>query len=140
MQLVVSELNDIGIDATTEMTDSIGNYVKTEEFDIAFWAQHTAPTGEPTYSLSQFFRTGAAYNNNAYSNEKVDELLDQMGTLPAGEEKDNLAKQVQQIISEDLPVIYLVDPQWHIAVSDKLANYEPYNGDYYVVNAELGLN
>lgn len=140
MQLVVSELNDIGIDATTEMTDSIGNYVKTEEFDIAFWAQHTAPTGEPTYSLSQFFRTGAAYNNNAYSNEKVDELLDQMGALPAGEEKDNLAKQVQQIISEDLPVIYLVDPQWHIAVSDKLANYEPYNGDYYVVNAELGLN
>ena len=140
MQLVVSELNDIGIDATTEMTDSIGNYVKTEEFDIAFWAQHTAPTGEPTYSLSQFFRTGAAYNNNEYSNEKVDELLDQMGTLPAGEEKDNLAKQVQQIISEDLPVIYLVDPQWHIAVSDKLANYEPYNGDYYVVNAELGLN
>ena len=141
MQLVVSELNDIGIDATTEIvSDSIGNYVKTEEFDIAFWAQHTAPTGEPTYSLSQFFRTGAAYNNNAYSNEKVDELLDQMGTLPAGEEKDNLAKQVQQIISEDLPVIYLVDPQWHIAVSDKLANYEPYNGDYYVVNAKLGLN
>ena len=140
MQLVVSELNDIGIDATTEMTDSIGNYVKTEEFDIAFWAQHTAPTGEPTYSLSQFFRTGAAYNSNEYSNEKVDALLDQMGALPAGEEKDNLAKQVQQIISEDLPVIYLVDPQWHIAVSDKLANYEPYNGDYYVVNAELGLN
>lgn len=140
MQLVVSELNDIGIDATTEMTDSIGNYVKTEAFDIAFWAQHTAPTGEPTYSLSQFFRTGAAYNNNEYSNEKVDALLDQMGELPAGEEKDNLAKQVQQIISEDLPVIYLVDPQWHIAVSDKLANYEPYNGDYYVVNAELGLN
>ena len=141
MQLVVSELNDIGIDVTTEMTDSIGNYVKTEEFDIAFWAQHTAPTGEPTYSLSPALpHRKLAYRNNAYSNEKVDELLDQMGTLPAGEEKDNLAKQVQQIISEDLPVVHLVDPQWHIAVSDKLANYEPYNGDYYVVNAELGLN
>lgn len=140
MQLVVSQLNEVGIDATTEMTDSIGNYVKTEEFDIAFWAQHTCPTGEPTYSLSQFFRTGAAYNNNDYSNEEVDSLLDQMGTLPAGDEKDQLAKQVQQIVSEDLPVIYLVDPQWHIAVSDKVADYEPYNGDYYVVNAELGLN
>ena len=139
MQLTVSELNDIGIDAVTEMTDSIGNYLKTEEFDLAFWAQHTAPSGEPTYSLSQFFRTGAAYNNNEYSNEKVDALLDEMGTLQAGEEKDELAKQVQQIVSEDLPVLYLVDPQWHIAVSDKLKNYEPYNGDYYIVNAELGL-
>ena len=29
MQLVVSQLNEVGIDATTEMTDSIGNYVKT---------------------------------------------------------------------------------------------------------------
>ena len=139
MQLVVSQLNEIGVDATTEMTDSISNYVKTEDFDLAFWAQHTCPTGEPTYSLSQFFRTGAAYNNNEYSNEKVDALLDKMGTLPAGSEKDELAKQVQQIVGEDLPVIYLVDPQWHIAVSDKLADYEPYNGDYYVVNAELGL-
>lgn len=139
MQLTVSELNEIGVDTTTEMTDSIGNYVKTEDFDLAFWAQHTAPTGEPTYSLSQFFRTGAAYNNNEYSNEKVDALLDEMGTLPAGDEKDELAKQVQQIVSEDLPVIYLVDPQWHIAVSDKLSGYEPYNGDYYVVNAQLGL-
>lgn len=139
MQLMVSELNEIGVDATTEMTDSIGNYVKTEDFDLAFWAQHTAPSGEPTYSLSQFFRTGAAYNNNEYSNEKVDSLLDEMGTLPAGEEKDKLAKEVQQIVSEDLPVIYLVDPQWHIAVSDKLKDYEPYNGDYYIVNAELGL-
>lgn len=139
MQLVVSELNEIGVATTTEMTDSIGNYVKTEDFDLAFWAQHTAPTGEPTYSLSQFFRTGAAYNNNAYSNEKVDALLDEMGTLPAGEKKDELAKQVQQIVSEDLPVIYLVDPQWHIAVSEELSDYEPYNGDYYVVNAELGL-
>ena len=139
MQLVVSELNEIGVDTTTEMTDSISNYVKTEDFDLAFWAQHTCPTGEPTYSLSQFFRTGAAYNNNEYSNEKVDALLDEMGTLPAGSEKDDLAKQVQQIVSEDLPVIYLVDPQWHMAVSDKLADFTPYNGDYYVVNAELGL-
>jgi peptide/nickel transport system substrate-binding protein len=69
----------------------------------------------------------------------VDALLDEMGTLPAGSDKDELAKQVQRIVSEDLPVIYLIDPQWHIAVSDKLADYTPYNGDYYVVNAELGL-
>lgn len=139
MQLVVSKLNEIGIDTTTEMTDSIGKYVKTEAFDLAFWAQHTTPTGEPTYSLSQFFRTDAAYNNNGYSNKKVDELLDSMGALQAGTEKDKLAKQVQQIVFEDLPVIYLVDPQWHIAVSDKVKGYVPYNGDYYVVNPQLGL-
>ncbi|MDO4296492.1 MAG: ABC transporter substrate-binding protein [bacterium] len=140
MQLTVSNLNAIGIDATTEITDSIANYLKTEEYDIAFYAQHTAPTGDPTYALSQFFRTNQGINYNEYSNERVDALLDEMGTLPAGDEKDKLAKEVQQIISEDLPVVYLVDPQWHIAVSDALADYQPYCGDYYVVNPELGLS
>jgi len=63
-----------------------------------------------------------------------------MGTLPAGDERNELAKEVQQQVYEDLPVVYLIDPQWHIAVSDKLANYTPYCGDYYVVNDQLGLD
>ena len=55
------------------------------------------------------------------------------------DERNELAKEIQEQVYKDLPVIYLVDPQWHIAVSDKLKDYEPYCGDYYVVNDQLGL-
>lgn len=140
MQLAADELNDLGIDVSTKIVDGIDDVLASGDYDIAFYAQHTAPTGEPAYALNQFFRTGEGKNNNGYSNTTVDSLLDKIGTLPAGDERNKLAKEVQQQIYEDLPVVYLIDPQWHIAVSDKLANYTPYCGDYYVVNDQLGLD
>lgn len=82
---------------------------------------------------------GEGKNHNGYSSDLVDGDLDKMGTLPAGDERNELAKEIQEQVYKDLPVIYLVDPQWHIAVSDKLKDYEPYCGDYYVVNDQLGL-
>ena len=36
-----------------------------------------------------------------------------------------------------LPVMGGAVAQWHIAVLEKLANYQPYNGDYYIVNDQL---
>lgn len=139
MLLSADCLDGIGIEVTTQIVDSIDNFLAEGNWDVAFYAQHTAPTGEPAYALNQFFRTGEGKNNNGYSNEEVDGLLDQMGDLQAGDERNALAKEIQAILAEDLPVIYLVDPQWHIAVSDRLADYQPYCGDYYVVNDSLGL-
>lgn len=139
MQLTASELDAAGIKVTTSIVDNIDEVLGAGEFDIAFYAQHTAPTGEPAYALNMFFRTDGSKNHNGYSNEEVDSLLDQMGELEVGEERDGLAKQVQQIAGEEGAMIYLIDPEWHIAVSEKLADYVPYCGDYYVVNPELGL-
>ena len=139
MQLTASALDAAGIKVTTSIVDNIDEVLGAGEFDIAFYAQHTAPTGEPAYALNMFFRTDGSKNHNGYSNEEVDALLDQMGELEVGAERDDLAKQVQQIAGEEGAMIYLIDPEWHIAVSEKLADYVPYCGDYYVVNPELGL-
>ena len=139
MQLTASELDAAGIKVTTSIVDNIDEVLGAGDFDIAFYAQHTAPTGEPAYALNMFFRTDGSKNHNGYSNAEVDSLLDQMGEMEVGEERDALAKQVQQIAGEEGAMIYLIDPEWHIAVSDKLAGYVPYCGDYYVVNPELGL-
>ncbi len=140
MQLAADELDAVGIEVSTSIVDNIDTYLsENEDWDLAFYAQHTAPTGEPVYALSQFFRTDAAKNHGGFSNDELDALLDEMGTLKAGDEKNELARQVQDIVAEELPIIYLVDPQWNIAVSDALESYQPYCGDYYVVNDKLGL-
>lgn len=139
MQLAASDLNDLGIGVTTRIVDNIDAVGKAGDYDIMFYAQHTAPTGEPAYFLNQFLRTGQGKNTNGYHSDEVEGLLDRMGTLAPGEERDALAKQVQSIVLEDLPMLYLVDPQWHIAVSERLAGYQPYCGDYFVVNDSLGL-
>ena len=124
---------------TTEIVDSIDTTAAAGEYDLIFYAQHSAPTGEPVYFLSMFLRTGESKNFNGYSSDEVDSLLDTMGTLELGDERDELAKEIQEIVYEDLPILYLVDPEWYIAVSDRLADYQPYCGDYFVVNDTLGL-
>ena len=137
MQVMLSQLKKMGIEAKTSIVDNIDVEAKKKEFDVILYAQHTAPTGEPTYFLNQFFRTDGSKNMMSYSSKEVDELLNKMGTLPFGDELIKTAKQIQEVIYKDLPVLYLVDPEWNVALSERLKDYKPYCGDYYIVNSEL---
>ena len=139
MQLAASNLTAAGIDASTEVVDDINAALEGGKYDIAFYAQHTAPSGEPSAFLSMALAKGGSRNYAGYENADVKSKLDEMGKTEPGAARDQLSKDIQAIVAEDLPIIYLVDPQWHVALSDRVANYEPYCGDYYIVNAELGL-
>jgi len=139
MQLVASSLDAAGIRVTTSIVDNIDEFLGEGTFDLAFYAQHAAPTGEPAYALNMFFRSNGSKNHGGYVNAEVDALLDELGELEVGAERDAVAKQVQALADADGAMIYLIDPEWHIAVSEKLADYVPYCGDYYVVNPQLGL-
>lgn len=137
MQVMVSQLKKLGIDSKTYIVDSIDTELQKGEFDLALYAQHSAPTGDPSYFLNQFFRTGGSKNNMKYSSKEIDGLLDKLGTLEFGEESIQLTKEIQEKIYQDLPMLYLVDPEWNVAFSERLKDYRPYSGDYYIVNAEL---
>lgn len=137
MQVMVSQLKKLGIDSKTHIVDSIDTELQKGEFDLALYAQHSAPTGDPSYFLNQFFRTGGSKNNMKYSSEEIDGLLDKLGTLEFGKESVKITKEIQEKIYQDLPMLYLVDPEWNVAFSERLKDYRPYSGDYYIVNAEL---
>ena len=139
MQLTASQLAKAGVDSTTEVVDDIGAALEAGEYDLAFYAQHTAPSGEPSAFLNMALAEGGSRNYAGYKNDKVDELLKKMGETEPGAERDQISKDIQAIVAEDLPIIYLVDPQWHVALSDRVSDYVPYCGDYYCVNADLGL-
>ena len=139
MQLTASQLAKAGIETTTDIVDNIGAALEAGEYDIAFYAQHTAPSGEPSAFLNMALTEGGSRNYAGYQNDEVNELLLKLGETEPGEERDQLSKDIQAIVAEDLPILYLVDPQWHVALSEKVADYVPYCGDYYTVNAELGL-
>lgn len=137
MQIMASQLKEIGFNVTTEVVDGIDKVGQSGAFDLILYAQHTAPTDDPSFALNQFFRTGQAKNHAGYSSEKMDGILDKLGAEQDPAKRVELAKEAQAQIFTDLPVLYLVDPQWHIAVSERLANYQPYCGDYYIVNSQL---
>lgn len=140
MQVMVSQLKDLGIKTTTTEVDNISDAMKSGDYDIAMWAQHTAPTGEPNFFLNHFFRDTGSNNLNGYSSTTTNALLDELGAMAPGAERDAKAVEIQSQLRADEAVFMLVDPQWHIAASDRLANYQPWCGDYYVINAELGID
>lgn len=137
MQIMASQLKDLGFEVTTEVVDGIDKVATAGEFDFILYAQHTAPTGDPSFSLNQFFRTEGPKNFSGYSSAEMDTLLDELGREQDEAKRVEIAKKAQALILEDLPVLYLVDPQWHVALSERLAGYQPYNGDYYIVNSQL---
>ncbi len=141
MQVMAAQLNTLGAEVTAEVTDNIGDAAKTGEYDIILYSTHTAPAGDPANFLNNTFTsTGSGNYYTNYHSEEFDQLVEKLIDTPIGEERDNLAIQAQELLHEDLPVLYLIDPQWHIAVSEKLENYETYCGDYYMVTPQLGLN
>lgn len=137
MQVIVSQLKSLGIDAQTSIADNITATMQSGNYDLALWAQHTAPTGDPSFFLNQFFRTGAANNLTGYSSPITDGLLDQLDSTSPGSARDAVAIKIQHQLHDDEAMLYLVDPQWHIGLTNRLASYTPYCGDYYVVNPQL---
>lgn len=137
MQVMASQLKELGIEAKTSIVDAIDKEAAKRNFDIIIYAQHTAPTGDPSFYLNQFYRTGGSKNMSHYSSPEVDAMLNQMGTMPYGSDSVTLAKKIQSKIHEDLPVLFLVDPEWSVALSERMKGYKIYSGDYYVVNANL---
>ncbi len=137
MQIMVTQLADLGIEAETAVVENIDAELKEGNFDIALYAQHTAPTGNPAFFLNQFLRTDGSKNHMGYSSAEFDALLDEMALLPLGDEMYAKAQEAQHMVSEDLPVLYLLDPKWHVAISDRLEGYMPYCGDYFIINDQL---
>lgn len=137
MQVMVSQLKDLGIEAKTKIVDNIDVEVKKGNFNIVLYAQHSAPTGDPVYFLNQFLRTDGSKNMVGYSSKEVDALLDKLGETSNEEEVIKISKEIQEIVYKDLPILYLVDPEWNIGVSERLKNYKPYSGDYYIINPKL---
>ncbi len=137
MQIMVTQLQDLGIESSTEIVDNIDEELKKGNFDIALYAQHTSPTGNPSFFLNQFFRTGGPKNMMSYSSDDLDKILDKMSNVGLGQEMNKLAVEAQNQLQKDLPILLLDDPEWFIAVSKRLENYQPYCGDYYIINDQL---
>ena len=139
-QLASAQLEELGFNVNAEIVADITQAENDGDYSIAFTSRHTANTGDPTNYLKMFTTGGSVAEQTRYSSADFDKEVEYLGTLPLGEEKDAQSRLCQDILYQDLPVIYLIDPQWYIGVSERMENYVPYSGDYYVINSTFGLN
>jgi peptide/nickel transport system substrate-binding protein len=133
-----SELAKEGVVAETRLVESANEAAASGDFDILLWAQHTAPSGDPAFFLNSSFRTGAGLNFSGYASPEFDALLDRLAIADKPAKRDEIAIEAQQRLFRDVPVSFLIAPEWFVGLSERLKDYEPWGSDYHVLRADIG--
>jgi peptide/nickel transport system substrate-binding protein len=138
--VIRAALAGLGISVKTQVTESPTDIAKNGAFDLFLWAQHTAPAGDPAQFLSLFLETDAANNYARWSNAEYDAVIEKLRAEGDTDVRTELARKAQEIIATEAPVSFLVTPEWHMGVSDRLKNYEPWGSDYYIIRPDLQVS
>lgn len=106
VQMVQSQLKQIGIDLTINEMDAAGltNYIKQGAHTMLYNGRSYGATVEGPRKV---FVTGLDSNDALYSNPRVDELFAAASTITDVAQRESMYKEVQEILGEQVPYIPL---------------------------------
>ncbi|MGH7153281.1 MAG: ABC transporter substrate-binding protein, partial [Acetobacteraceae bacterium] len=125
-ELVKQNFAKVGIQVTLVNTDTAGYLQRDSNWDYElafdFIGQFIDPAiGVARSYLSSNIRKGVfATDVEGYVNHDVDDLFHRAETAPSDEEAQKLYSQIQHIISDEVPVLYLTELEWPKFYTDKL--------------------
>lgn len=122
-------LSQVGIDAEIEQLEW-GTYIeegKAGRHTAAFFGW-IADNGDPDNFLNVFFNSAnrGSTNRAFYVNQRVDQLLADAQQITDEAAREEIYKEVQQIIVEDAPFVFLNHMKMQIPVRTNVENYVLY--------------
>jgi len=110
--------------------------VELEKIQSAAWSErrsaktisagldgYTPYAPSPIYVMNFWYLTDAVLNTWQYSNERADELAAAArATFDEGQIREYLT-EMQEIIGEEQPVVWLFNPYWNVAMRDNIKGY-----------------
>lgn len=138
LPVVKAALAKAGIASETKVVENISEYASGGDFDVALWAQHTAPSGDPAFFFNSMLKSDGPLNHARYRSAAFDTINAEFSTAGTDEERAEIALEAQAKLFEDAPATFLVSPEWFVGVSKRLANYEPWGSDYHVIRPDMG--
>ncbi len=125
-QVIQSMVAEAGFNVSLKATEfatmlseqTAGNY----QADLVGWSGRVDPDG----NIHEFVTCDGGINDSKYCNPKVDELLNnaRTSTDTATRKKDYDA--AEEILAEDLPIIYLYHQTWIWALDKSVKGFVPY--------------
>lgn len=129
VQLIQSQLDEIGITANIDMTDDIGAMTSEADYDIVQYGW----SGSPWFATSpeQFWHSGSGSNYGGYENEEVDELTEGVTNASDLDEAADLANQAMEILVPDAYVLPIMAEPSYFFANDRLENvHDNLNSSY----------
>lgn len=127
-EAISANLSEAGITAKVKIWEKsvIGpiwkNPVKTRDMYLNNWGNGSL---DPVGIMTPIMRTGARGNYSGYSNLKVDELIDKAMVEIDQKKRASYYQQVESILNEEVPMVFLWLPKEIFGVSARLGGWEP---------------
>lgn len=136
-ELLQSQLSEIGLDATITLLDNgaWNEAVNTGNYDLSLKIKGLS-SSEPRSLFSSMMKTSSGLNKKwsfGYSNEEVDQLIDEVANEMDMEKRKNMYNRLQEISVEELPAIPYFDDMNLVAFNKSI---EGYNASYYGVTLD----
>ena len=117
-EAVKQNLADVGVNVEIEATDVPGwtQRVANWDFDLTF--NFLYQLGDPAigvsrnYLSSNIVKGNPFANSEGYSNPEVDKLFAEAAVAPSDEERQRLYTKVQQLIVEDVAILWLLELEY----------------------------
>jgi len=122
-QVIQSMATDVGIKVNIEIVEfgALLSQLDAHRFEASLlgWSGRPDPDG----NIYGFFVTGGGLNNSAYSNSRVDSLLDAARILTTPDQRRRAYGDVMNTLNDDLPYLFLWWPREYKVLGPKLQGF-----------------
>jgi peptide/nickel transport system substrate-binding protein len=127
-EFIRQSLGRVGIDVQIENTDVGGWAEKFSNWDYEMTGNLVYQFGDPALGVSRTYissniKKGILFSNTAgYSNPEVDRLFEEAATSTSEAKRQELYSQVQKILVEDVPVVWMFEQAYPTFIDKRLKN------------------
>ncbi|MBP1908869.1 ABC transporter substrate-binding protein [Methanolobus bombayensis] len=142
-EVIVTQFESVGL--KTSLTTMEGSAIEAKmvegDYDLALYAWGVAPTGDPDYFFSKhFYSSGTEAQKTGYSNEQVDQWIDDAKKSSDEDLRKEYYDNVQRQILEDCPEIYIFYQNAITGYDTKVGGYKEYPNEITILTKDIYLN
>jgi len=137
MGIIISdELREVGINVTVEVPEDMWERFGNGDFDLGFWDD--GYTSDPLGMLGTYYRSDSIGEGNIfrYKSDTIDEMLEHVSTITDSDERLQYFCQIDQLLLDDLPSIWIASMPYPDAFSARMAGWTANPSDYMTWDAE----
>lgn len=137
-----SKLAQAGIKLNIVPTDYFLEDAETfakDDPDMTLDSYAMAPTGNQAYFANIGFATNASNNFGKYSNTEVDALIAKLDKTFGEDERNEIARQIAQIVLDDLPYIFFANSESTVVCDKGVSGLDAAPSEYYFVTVDTDV-
>lgn len=138
-EAIQANLKNIGVKANIRIAEAPIPAIQQGDWDGTTWLRNTVTTGDPYYTLYEWFTAGGSANFGGYSDPRVEELAREVGQASDRQARERLACDASQVIVDEVAVVPLLFESLIYGVSRKVVGFdEPHPFFLYFMDNKIG--